>query len=397
MTQSSWQFRWNKNTSNLVFDYSFDGTPGLQKTVTWNPTINTWYHLAVTRSSGTLRFYSDGIKLDAGQTLTDTFLDSTAGISIGAQQHLGGTVSQFIGYMDEIRVSKGVVRWQDDFTIPSDAYDSDSYTSLLLHLDTDFTDDSDVVVSATVTSSGIAFNNFLIGKRLRAIDDDGVIIGEGEITATPSNTSCTLSITYDFDALRYEINHWGASVSSVSGLDHLEAKEISVLADGGTDKPAKTVSAGAITLANDYFVVRAGLPYDQIIKTLPKEAGSARGTSQGKKQKISEVAFKVYRSHKGFYVGGTEDELDVVSYIESTTEEVIYTGTIPNPDFILERVSFRDPATPLGTPEVLYTGVIPNISFRDDYQYGSQIYIKNEDPLPLEFLSIIGTLETFDK
>jgi hypothetical protein len=223
------------------------------------------------------------------------------------------------------------------------------------------------------------------------------ILGEGSITATVGTTGCTLTSTYAFDATSYAVTRWGISVSSVSGLDHLEGENVSVLGDGGTDKPDKTVSTGAITLAYNYFVVHAGLQYDQIIKTLPKEAGSARGTSQGKKQRISEVAFKVNRSHKGFKVGGTADELDVVSYIESTMEEVIYTGTIPNTDFVLERVSFRDPATPMGTPEVLYTGIIPNISFNDDYQYGSQVYVKNEDPLPLELLSIISTLETFDK
>jgi len=180
-------------------------------------------------------------------------------------------------------------------------------------------------------------------------------------------------------------------------MDHLEGETVNVLADGGTDKPSKTVATGVVTLAYDYFVVNCGLSFDQIIRTLPKEAGSERGTSQGKKQRINEVSFKVYRSHKGFYVGGSEDSLDVVSYIESTTEEILYTGTIPNTDFVLERVSYRDPATSMGTPEILYSGVIPNITFRDDYQYGSQIYVKNSDPLPLELLSIISSLETFDK
>jgi hypothetical protein len=107
------------------------------------------------------------------------------------------------------------------------------------------------------------------------------------------------------------------------------------------------------------------------LNILPKEIGSARGTSQGKKQRISEVAFKVYRSHKGFYVGGDANNLDLV-------------GT-------------RDPSTYMGTPEQLYSGIIPNVSFKDNYQYGSEIYIKNSDPLPVEMLSVIGTLETFDK
>jgi hypothetical protein len=172
---------------------------------------------------------------------------------------------------------------------------------------------------------------------------------------------------------------------------------VSVLADGGTSKPNQTVSNGTITLPYDAFYVIIGLGYTQTLKTLPQEAGSQRGTSQGKIQRISQVGFKVNRSHKGFKVGGTENETDIVSYIERTTPEIIYTGTIPNTNFVLDRISYRDPVTPMGTPEVLYTGTIPNVSFRDDYKYGAQVTIVNEDPLPIELLSIITALDTNDK
>ncbi len=249
----------------------------------------------------------------------------------------------------------------------------------------------------TVTSSSTYFSTNDVGQRLRAINANGDIVGEIEITSYGSITLVKGTSKYNFDALAYGVGYWGVSVNQISGLTHLETCGVTVLADGGTDKPDKVVTAGTITLAHDYFVVNIGLSYDQIIYTLPFEAGSERGTSQGKVQRINELAFKVNRSHKGFYVGGTENELDVVSYIEATTEEILYTGIIPNPDFVLKRVSFRDPATPMGTPELLFTGIIPNISFRDNYKYGSQVYIKNSDPLPLEILNIIATLTTYDK
>ncbi len=250
----------------------------------------------------------------------------------------------------------------------------------------------------TITASTAYFAAGDVGQRIRAINtQSGIILGEAEIVAYTSGTQVTAEVKYNFGALSYAAGNWGLSVQTISGLSHLEAKEVIVLADGGTDLPAKTVASGVIQLAYDYFIVHVGLQYDQIIKTLPKEAGSVRGTAQGKKQRINEIALKVNRSHKGFKVGGSEDSLDIVSYIESTTTEILYTGTISNADFVLERVSFRDPATPLGTPEVLFTGIIPNISFRDDYQYGSQVYIKNEEPLPMEILSIMMTLETYDK
>lgn len=251
--------------------------------------------------------------------------------------------------------------------------------------------------SVIVTCSTGYFADDDIGQRIRAINTDGDIVGELKITNYTSSTIVSGIVKYPFTTTAYAAGTWGLSVSSLSGLGHLEAKTVTVLADGGTDKPNKVVSNGTITLAYDYFYVNVGLPYDQIIYTLPQEAGSQRGTSQGKKQKINEVGFKVNKSHKGFFVGGTEDELDEVRYADELIPDVVYTGTIPNANFVLKRVSFRDPSTLLGTPELLYSGTIPNISFRDDYQYGSQVYIKNSDPLPLELLSLITTLDTIDK
>jgi hypothetical protein len=157
------------------------------------------------------------------------------------------------------------------------------------------------------------------------------------------------------------------------------------------------VSNGTISLAYNYFVVTVGLPYTQKIVTLPQEAGSQRGTSQGKIQRINQVGFKVNRSYKGFKVGGIVDDLEAISYVTAVDSEVIYSGTIPNVNFILEKVSFRDPATLLGNPELLYTGIIPNITFRGDYHYGSQMIIENSDPLPIELLAIMTSLDTNDK
>lgn len=257
---------------------------------------------------------------------------------------------------------------------------------------------SDTSGTITITASTAHFSSGDVGQRIRAIGSSGtVVIGEMEITGFTSSTVVVGTVKYAFDATSYAAGDWGLSVNTISGLSHLETKSVVVLADGGTDKPNKTVTSGAITLGNDAFVVVVGLPYTQKLKTMAQEAGSDRGTSQGKIQRINEVAFKVNRSHKGFYVGGTEDEYDVISYIESTSTEVIYTGTIPNSNFVLERVSFRDPLTPMGTPEVLFTGIIPNVTFRDGYQYGSQITLQNQDPLPLELLSIITSVDTEDK
>ena len=251
--------------------------------------------------------------------------------------------------------------------------------------------------SVLVTSSAAYFAAGDVGQRIRSIDADGVIQGELLITGYTSSTIVLGSVKYPFSAPTYSSGYWGLSVTDISGLDHLEAKEVVVLADGGTSKPNQTVSNGTITLPRDAFYIIVGLPYDQIVKLLPQEAGSQRGTSQGKIQRINQLAFKVNRSHKGFKIGGNNSATDTVSYVEQGTTEILYTGSRPNPSFELKRISFREPTTSLGTPELLYTGVIPNISFLDDYRYGAQVTIVNEDPLPVELMAVITTLDTIDK
>lgn len=225
--------------------------------------------------------------------------------------------------------------------------------------------------TVVVTCSSSRFSSGSVGKRIRAIDSDGATLGELEITGYTSGTIVIGEIKSTFSALTYAAGAWGLSVTTISGLGHLEAESVIVLADGGTDKPNKTVSNGTITLAYDYFVVNVGLPYTQKIKTLAPEAGSQRGTSQSKIQRISEVGFKVNRSFRGFKIGRDENSLI--------------------------KFQFRDPTTQMGSPEALYTGTLPNVSFPGDYQYGAQMLLHNEEPLPMEILAIITTIETFDK
>ena len=245
-----------------------------------------------------------------------------------------------------------------------DAYEATSTSSATISL-------SASSGSVTLTSSTAYFNGSMIGKRIRAIDASGTTLGEGQITATASTTSITLSITTVFSALAYSAGRWGVSVSSVSGLTHLNTETVGILADGVTESLTRTVTSGAVTLGSNYFVVSVGLSYDQKLFTLPKEAGTNRGTAQGKLQRYNEVAFKVNRSTQNFKYGPDADSLDDVNLSFTPTVTTLYTGVLP----------------PQGG----------GIAMRGGYARGAKIYIKNSNPLPLEILSIIGSLDTEDK
>jgi hypothetical protein len=85
---------------------------------TWisHPTVyslNTWYHFAVTRSSGAVRLFLNGVASSA-TTNTINLSDTTRVPTIGRYTH--SATQQYVGHLDEIRYTKGVARYVSDFT-----------------------------------------------------------------------------------------------------------------------------------------------------------------------------------------------------------------------------------------------------------------------------------------
>lgn len=76
---------------------------------------NTWAHVALTRSSGSHRCFVNGTQV--GTTVSDTtnYSFPAAGMTVGYQT--GG--STFYGYLDDIRITKGVARYTANFTAPA--------------------------------------------------------------------------------------------------------------------------------------------------------------------------------------------------------------------------------------------------------------------------------------
>lgn len=92
-------------------------------------------------------------------------------------------------------------------------------------------------------------------------------------------------------ALLYE----GENTDVLRGLDHLEGEEVTVLADGAAH-PARVVQNGSITLADPAARVLVGLPYAWKLSPLKLEGLSPRGTTQGKRVRITEVTARLYKT-----------------------------------------------------------------------------------------------------
>lgn len=81
-------------------------------------TANAWQHIAIVRSGNTWTVYVNGVSAGSG-TNTNSIDCTVSGI--------GGSVSgtnYFNGYVDEVRITKGIARYTSNFTPPTQAFDN---------------------------------------------------------------------------------------------------------------------------------------------------------------------------------------------------------------------------------------------------------------------------------
>jgi len=83
---------------------------------------NTWYHFAMVRSgtaTGNIKIYLNGVLEATSATAITTDFNQTESMYVGADR-VGG--SPMIGYMDDVRLTKGVARYTAAFTPPQVAF-----------------------------------------------------------------------------------------------------------------------------------------------------------------------------------------------------------------------------------------------------------------------------------
>lgn len=78
---------------------------------------NSWHHYAWTRASGTVRLFYDGTQLGTTGSFPTNPTQGSNAAYIGANFN-GGTSSTH-GYIDDVRITKGVARYTANFTPPS--------------------------------------------------------------------------------------------------------------------------------------------------------------------------------------------------------------------------------------------------------------------------------------
>ena len=143
------------------YDFLFDVTP--TATIRWHiyngsagpatsdattVSAGTWTHMAVCRSGSTTTVYINGV---AHGTLSGSEnIVSNGQLYIGSSGNIGGSATSWLGYLDEVRISKGIARYSGNFDTETAAYNaaSTSATGTLIS-------DTQTASSATTKMSGV--------------------------------------------------------------------------------------------------------------------------------------------------------------------------------------------------------------------------------------------------
>jgi hypothetical protein len=144
---SGWSMRYD--TVNGLGFYRYDGTETFIKT---NYFLNTnqWYHIAISRAGGTLRFFVDGVQVySIASSLSYSNVNSNP-LLIGGNWVIGGGVVTWVtGSISNIRVIAGTGLYTSNFTLPTTNLTAVSGTSLLTLQNATIVDNSTNAFSIT--------------------------------------------------------------------------------------------------------------------------------------------------------------------------------------------------------------------------------------------------------
>jgi hypothetical protein len=143
---------------------------------------------------------------------------------------------------------------------------------------------------------------------------------------------------------------WAFARDTMAGLDHLEARDVMVLADGAVQGPF-TVAAGNITLTRPAVIVTAGLAYVSDLELLDIIPDQVRANVKS----IPRVFLEVVAS-RGILVG------------QSATDKLRAWASREKPD-------------PFGNPPPVTDQI--EVGIDSDWNRGGRAFIRQVDPLPL--------------
>lgn len=166
---------------------------------------------------------------------------------------------------------------------------------------------------------------------------------------------------------------WTRAVDEVTGLWHLEGKEVSVFADkfvaanpNNDTYTVVTVANGIASLDQAYGVIHVGLPITSDLETLDIDATTSE--SMIDKQKLIGEVFAYIQESRGIWAGTEEPTADD-DFKDQLNE--------------LQARDYEDYDDPVS----LQTGVV-DIKTESSWNSNGKIFIRQTDPIPLTILAV---------
>lgn len=233
--------------------------------------------------------------------------------------------------------------------------------------------------NAVFNASADVFTPGMVGDVIRV---DG---GKATITAVNTTRQVVADITQPLTAtipndpnntpVQAAMGQWTLSTptSSVSGLNHLEGLQVSILADGSVVAP-QTVSNGMVTLPAPASQILVGLPYVCQLQTLFLDVPSPDGPMAGKRSNVQAASVRVEQS-RGWTMGTNKPDASA----QPNYANVPWTG--------MKDVKERNALVGAGSEIPLFTGNVPRQLLPGDWTVKSQLAFQQTNPLPLNVLS----------
>ena len=308
---------------------------------------------------------------------TDGFVENVCTIPEGSEDAVYIVVRRTISGVSKRYVERLNTRVIDDIrdcifmdcAVTFDGRNTDSRT-MTLSGGTDW----DYEETLTLTCSSAIFSSAYVGNEIQLTGADGESIrftvdGYTDTTHLTGRANRTVPTSLRSTAT----TTWARAITQLTGLDHIEGKDVSVLGDGyvvaSPNNPAYevlTVDGGAITLPRPYAVVQVGLPYISDLETLDVDTAEGE-TMADKKMIVSKVTLHV-EDTRGIWVGPGDLE-ESTDALEGMHEPKLRRNE-----------SYDEPVS-------LTTGKI-EIQIQGKYSSNGRVQVRQVDPLPCSILAI---------
>lgn len=236
----------------------------------------------------------------------------------------------------------------------------------------------------TLTASASTFASTDIGNEIHlyVVDDDDVITDTIRCSIVEYTSATVVSVmpnkTVPASLRATATTEWAEAVDELSGLWHLEGKDVSIFADGfvvgspnNSAYTTYTVTNGAITLEKCHAVIHVGLPYTCDLETLDIDSSDGESVAN-RKTHVSKVTIHCEKT-RGVFVGRKAPSDDDDDPLENLYEAKLR-----------ENEGYDEPSD-------LTTGKF-EVIIQPGWDSNGRVFIRQVDPAPMSVLAVTPEL-----